>query len=877
LSGATGASLGTPANAVLTITEDDPVPPAGSIQFSAPTYSVAEDAIMATITVTRTGGSYGAASVNYATSDGTATLADGDYTDTSGTINFADGDAASKIFTVAIANNVGSYEGDETVNLSLSGVTGASLGAQTSAVLTITENDPVPSTGTLQFSAPTYSVAENGTSVSINVTRTGGSFGAASVNYATSNGSASAGSDYTEASGTINFADGDAVTKSFTVLISNDVSYEGDETVNLSLSGATGASLGTPANAVLTITEDDPVPPAGSIQFSAPTYSVAENGASVTITVTRVGGSYGAVGVNYASSDDTAIAGSDYTAVSGSLSFGDGVTIKTFTIDIIDDVDYEGDESLNLSLSLVTGGASLGTPATAVLNITEDEPTPSAGSLQFSAPVYTVTENEATAIITVTRINGSFGIVGVDYASADGTAIDGSDYTAVGGSLSFGDGVTSQTFTIDVIDDVDYEGDETVNLILTNPTGGAGLSSPTTAALTITEDDPVPPAGSLQFSTVSYSVVENSVSATITVSRTGGSFGTVSVDYATSDGTATAGTDYTAVIGSLSFADGITSQSFTVTILDDADYEGEENLSLILSNPGGGAGLGSPSIAILTITEDDPVPPAGSLQFSTSNFTVAEDGITATITVTRTGGSFGTVSVDYATSDGTATAGTDYTAVIGSLNFSNGDTGQSFSIDILDDTVYEGNELVYLSLSNPGGGAGLGSPATAVLNITEDDPVPPAGSLQFSATSYKVKENRNRATITVTRVGGSFGTVSVDYATSDDTATAGTDYTAAIGSLSFTDGVTSQSFSIDILDDTVYEGNESLNLTLSNPAGGAGLGSPFTATLKITEDDAQIDVVSTGGSSSGSIDVITLMLLFSLYLRNFRKKNIYRY
>ena len=100
------------------------------------------------------------------------------------------GDAATKSFSISIVNSVGSYEGNETVNLALSNATGASLGTQATAVLTITENDLVPVEGSVQFSAPTYSVAEDGVTALINVTRTGvtGDFGVASVDYVITDG-----------------------------------------------------------------------------------------------------------------------------------------------------------------------------------------------------------------------------------------------------------------------------------------------------------------------------------------------------------------------------------------------------------------------------------------------------------------------------------------------------------------------------------------------------------------------------------------------------------------------------------------------------------------------------------------------------------------
>ena len=114
--------------------------------------------------------------------------------------------------------------------------------------------------------------------------------------------------------------------------------------------------------------------------------------------------------------------------------------------------------------------------------------------------------------------------------------------------------------------------------------------------------------------------------------------------------------------------------------------------------------------------------PSGTLQFSAATYTVAENGGSATITITRTGGSAGAVGVTFATSNGTATAASDYTAVSQTVSFASGDTAnKTVSIPITDDTVVEGNETVNLALTNPTGGATLGSPSTAVLTITDND------------------------------------------------------------------------------------------------------------------------------------------------------------
>jgi hypothetical protein len=896
----------------------------GALQFSSPTFNVNENGGTATVTVTRTGSSTGAISVNFATSDGTAT-AGADYVATSGTLNFADGET-SKTFTIQILDD-NLVENNETILLSLSNPTGgAALGSQSTASVSIIDND-VPQPGALQFSTSNFTVNENQGTATITVTRTGGSNVPVTVNYATSNGTANAGADYTATSGTLSFGIGET-SKTFTVPIIDDALVEGNETINLTLTGPTnGATLGSQTSATLTIVDNDT---SGTV---AATFQQGLNGytgttdASITtqnaqftggngltdFTSSQMGlyqlsgtGGYAvqdlirfgnlgiaagsqAVAATLTLSVDSWVANSTirgyyllapWSATPGSDSsqlgwihrgggqdwntpgaLGQGTDVVAGKSFLVPGIQAVGAQSITVNLDLAVVQSWIDNPASNqgillvnettgdVLRINSSENSTtsfrpklsinfnpagstSPGALQFSAAAYTVNENQGTATITVTRTGGSSGSVTVNYATSNGTAIAGSDYTATSGTLTFAPGETSKTFTVPIIDDTLVEPDETVLLTLTSPTGGATLGGQTTAMLTIHSDD-VAQLGALQFSAASYTVNENQGTATITVTRTGGSSGSVTVNFATSDGTANAGSDYTATSGTLTFADGETSKTFTVPIIDDTLVEPDETVNLTLTSPTGGATLGNQTSATLTIHSDDVAPAV--LQFSAASYTVNENQGTATITVTRTGDTSAAASVNFATSNGTATAGADYTATSGTLTFAAGDTSKTFTVPIIDDTLIEPDETINLTLTSPAG-ATLGTQSTATLTIHSDDVAQP-GVLQFSAASFSANENQGVVTITVTRTGGSNVPVSVNFATSNGTATAGSDYTATSGTLNFAVGETSKTFAVTILDDTLVEGPETVTLTLTNATGGATLGTPATATLTIVDND----------------------------------------
>jgi hypothetical protein len=261
------AGVATPASFSLTN-----LPP-GTIQFASATFQQDENGGTAVINVTRAGGSAGATSVNFSTSNGTATggascSAGVDFINNSGTLSWADGDSSDKTFAVTLCDDTVN-ESDETIGLALPGVTGlTALGSQTTATLTVRDNDPRG--GVVDFSTAVFAVAERGGQRTITVVRTGDTTRAATVEYTTDDGSipsvavpcsATTGTalqrcDYTHTAGTLHFAAGE-MQKTFSVPVNDDSYVEGPETTRLVLlNPGGGAALGAQSAATLQIDDD---------------------------------------------------------------------------------------------------------------------------------------------------------------------------------------------------------------------------------------------------------------------------------------------------------------------------------------------------------------------------------------------------------------------------------------------------------------------------------------------------------------------------------------------------------------------------------------------------------------------------------------------
>jgi Calx-beta domain len=672
------------------------------------------------------------------------------YSFTGGTLNFAAGQTA-KTFPVTIVDNGTANAPNKTIVFRLSNATppGSQI-KTTTATLTIIDNE---GPGTLDFSTSAYSIVEGANLATITVNRLGASNLQLSVDYATQlslTNPATPIFDYTAISPaqTLTFNPGE-LSKTFQVAIADDSLPEGPENVRLALSnpqnlsGGAAPQIGPNGPAELTINDDD----VSTFNFSSPAYFVQEDDPSghATITVNRGGATHVPASVDYATSDGTAtVAGSDYTAATGTLNFAAGETSKTFDVTVANDGASEANETVQLTL---TSGAT--TVDSSLLSIVDNDNPKT--SVQLSSPLYDVNEADGTASITVTLSHAVDADVTVNYATADGTAVAGSDYSNTNGTLTFngnvsnggpGTGETSKTIEIPITQDPDAEDPETLSLTLSNALPGASaiLGAPATAAITIADDDP---AGLIDFTTLEYDVDETDGHATVTVERLGGVGGAVSVDYETSDGSATAGSDYASTTGTLNWAAGDgADKTFTVPVTWDGRAEGTESISLALTNAGGGSDLGPITAAVLQVGDDGA---SGPLALNSTTYRVGENDGLVTINLARSAGSLGgPITVHYATSDGTASAGSDYTPASGTLTFGPGESGKSFTVPVTSDSAPEGDETFQVALSNAAGGASIGSPAGGTVTIADDDaaaanpPAPPAPPASPDTTAPKL-------------------------------------------------------------------------------------------------------------------------------------------
>ena len=825
-------TLNTPVNAVIGTASAN-----GTIQNDDSSVSIAVDSAVKaegdssttayTFTVTRTGSTLGAASANYAVTSAAADGVDFGGSLPTGTVTFADGDASETITVNVSGDNT--VEADEAFTVTLNAPVNTVLGTA-SANGTIQNDD---ATVSIAVDSAVKPEGDTGTTAyTFTVTRADSTSGVTTVNYAVTSAAADA-ADFGGSlpTGTVTFADGDA-SETITVNVSGDNTVEADEAFTVTLNAPVNTVIGT-ASANGTIQNDDATV---SIAVDSAVKPEGDTGTTAyTFTVTRADSTSGVTTVNYAVTSAAANA-ADFggSLPTGTVTFADGDASETITVNVSGDNTVEADEAftvtLNTPVNTVIGTASVnGTIQNddATVSIAADSAVKAEGNSGTTAYTFTVTRTDNTSGITTVNY-------AVTSAAADAADFGGSLPT---GTVTFADGDASETITVNVSSDNSVEADEAFTVTLSSPNNAViGTAS---ANGTIQNDDV-----SLAIVATSADKVEGNAGTTaftFTVTRTGHTTSTVSAAYVVSTSEVSA-SDFSgsALSGSVNFASGVITQVITLNVVGDTDVEADEAFTVtLLGHAGVGVGIDSGvDVANGVIRNDD-----ASLAI-VADSTVKAEGDTGTIpftfTVTRTGNTTGTASVNYAVTSAAAD-GADFGGSLptGIVTFAAGDASETITVNVSGDNAVEADEAFTVTLSTPTN-AVIGT-ASANGTIQNDD-----GTVSIAADSAVKAEGDTGTTaytFTVTRTDDTSGVATVNYAVTSAAADAA-DFGGLLptGTVTFADGDSSETLTINVSGDNAVEADEAFTVTLNTPVN-AVIGTA-SANGTIQNDDATVSIAA---------------------------------
>jgi YD repeat-containing protein len=324
-----------------------------------------------------------------------------------------------------------------------------------------------------------------------------------------------------------------------------------------------------------------------------------------------------------------------------------------------------------------------------------------------STPTFSINSASATEgspiVFTVTKTGTASGTLTVNYGTSGGTATSAADFTASSGTLTFLASDPSKTISVPTSDDASVEGAETFSVTLSSASAGSAIGAATGTG-TINDNDSAPTCGGVSVSIVSNGAVTEGVNAGFTISKSGSTAGSCSVNYATANGSAVAPGDYTAkAITTLTFTSGQASQAISVTTVNDSAVESTETFTMNLTSPSGGAAIGT-GTATATINDNDTAATCSGVSFRVSD-DADDEGTPLGFVVTKSGSTTSSCGVSYATANGTAITPNDYATVSGTLTFAANETTKTVSVTTVIAGPGEGDEYMYLDLSSPTGGA----------------------------------------------------------------------------------------------------------------------------------------------------------------------------
>jgi regulation of enolase protein 1 (concanavalin A-like superfamily) len=757
---------------------------------------------------TRTGDTGAPLTVDYAV--GGSAHHGTDYWPLSGTVTLPAGLNHAALVVTPVDDEFG--EPPQTVSVQIRSTTRYAAGESCSASAAIADND----LSHLMATVSDGSCDEAGGAGKFRIQSYGTGAGSITVNY-TLSGTATESADYSPPGGSISVPRSGYAEITVTPL--QDEEYEDLESIVLALTPDAAYSLSPERTATMAIVDDDQ-PHVSVAQNSG---SGVEDGETLRFQFTRTGSTTEALTVHYSLAGD-ATSGADYTAPPGFAVIPAGSQNTLLELELINDSDAEGSESVICAVVASPGIYGVGSGPSVQWILDSDESTLTRAS--FVSGTSSFAESAGTAPVAVKLSAASSSEVAVEYSLNSGSAFHGVDYGATGGTLVFAPGETQQIIPVTINDDDFREPPETVGFRLVRATR-AQVNGTTSHVLTITDNDAAPPpsAGFTAASSVAGEGSATPPGALIYLSAPQSA--PVSLTWEVTGGTATA-EDAAALSGTLTFQPGETAKPVPLQITDDSDQEPVESFVLTLSDPVAPLTLASSVTHAVTVSDNDDT----VITIVSPDNSAAEQGSDpATFTLQRTALDITQPVTVQLSAGGSAAAGADYSALPPEITIPAGETAVTLSVVPLDDAVVDPDETVVLAIvASPF--FAVGSSSTATVTILDNET-----GIAVSAADPIAGEPNDPGRFVITRSGRTAGELIVPL-TAGGTAVPGEDYTPLPAEAVLADGETTVTVDVMPLEDATAEPLETITL-IAAPGPGYTVTLP-AAQITLLDDDTNL-------------------------------------
>jgi predicted peroxiredoxin len=804
-----------------------------NVTLSASPSSISEAAAASTITATLAYESNLANTITLATS-GTATGSGTDYTLASTSISVAAGSLTGDTTATAVQDLL--IEGSETIVVDVDSATSANESTPQQQTITITDDEAQP---TVTFTTSSQSEAESVGTMTVTAELSAASGQDVTVPF-TLSGTASNPADYTITASPITITAGNT-TQTITITVVDDAIDEANETAIVTMGVPTNATQGATTVHTATINDNDATP---TVTFTTSSQSEAESVGTMTVTAELSAASGQDVTVPFTLSG-TASNPADYTITASPITITAGNTTQTITITVVDDAIDEANETAIVTMGVPTN-ATQGATTVHTATINDNDATP---TVTFTTSSQSEAESVGTMTVTAELSAASGQDVTVPF-TLSGTASNPADYTITASPITITAGNTTQTITITVVDDAIDEANETAIVTMGVPTN-ATQGATTVHTATINDNDATP---TVTFTTSSQSEAESVGTMTVTAELSAASGQDVTVPF-TLSGTASNPADYTITASPITITAGNTTQTITITVVDDAIDEANETAIVTMGVPTN-ATQGATTVHTATINDNDATP---TVTFTTSSQSEAESIGTMTVTAELSAATGQDVTIPY-TLSGTATgSGTDYSITASPITITTGNTTANITITVVNDALDEANEAVIVTMGAPTN-ATQGATTVHTATINDNDATP---TVTFTTSSQSEAESIGTMTVTAELSAATGQDVTIPYTLSGTATGSGTDYSITASPITITTGNTTANITITVVNDALDEANEAVIVTMGAPTNATqGVTTVHTATINDNDNAPNVSLSASSNSISenGGTTTITATL-----------------